>query len=75
MFITPLDVEEKYTAGEYFYSYKGNEINIVFRSIEKLRELSTTEEKDKFQKEVFRNAEVIWQKDNEVKDLIEKIKN
>lgn len=68
--ILPLDMEEKYTKGEYFYKYKNYEINIVCRSIEKLRELAESKEKDLFQKEVFRDSEIIWSKDDEVKKLI-----
>lgn len=49
MIILPLDQEEKYTKGEYFYDYKGFKINIVLRSIEKLRKIAE-EKKDLFQK-------------------------
>lgn len=69
--ILPLEIEEKYTEGEYVYMYKKYEINIVCRSIEKLRELAKLEEKDLFQREVFRDSEIIWSKDDEVKKLIE----
>lgn len=66
--ITPLNAEEKYTKGEYFYKFKNREINIVLRSIERLRNLA--KEKNDFEKEVFRDSEIIWEKDDEVKKLI-----
>lgn len=69
----PLGIEEKYTQGEYFYKYKNHEINIVCRSVEKLRELAKLEEKDLFQREVFRDSEIIWSKDDEVKSLIDNL--
>lgn len=69
--ILPLEIEEKYTQGEYMYMYRNYEINIVCRSIEQLRNLAKLEEKDLFQKEVFRDSEIIWSNDDEVKKLIE----
>ncbi len=72
LFILPLAVEEKYTTGEYFFNYRGQEFNIVMRSIEKLRDLAVGE-RDKFQAEIFRDSKIVWQKDEEVKDLIAKI--
>ena len=71
--ILPLGVEEKCTKGEYVYTYKNFEINIVCRSIEKLRALATAEEKDLFQREVFRDSEIIWEADSEIKTLIESL--
>ena len=73
LIILPLEIEEKYTQGEYFYKYKNHEINIVCRSVEKLRELAKLEEKDLFQREVFRDSEIIWSKDDEVKSLIDNL--
>lgn len=73
LIIVPLEIEEKYTLGEYFYTYEGNEINIVLRSIEKLRTVAK-EQKDAFQKEVFRNA-IIINSDDETKILLEIINN
>jgi predicted nucleotidyltransferase len=70
LIILPLEIENKYTKGEYVYMYKDYEINIVCRSIEKLRELAKLEEKDLFQREVFRDSEIIWSTDDEVKGLI-----
>ena len=55
LIILPLEQEKKYTKGEYFYDYKNQKINIVLRSIEKLRKISS-EKKDIFQKEVFRKC-------------------
>ncbi len=69
LFILPLEIEEKYTSGEYVLSYGGQEFNIVMRSIEKLRQL-TGGPHDVFQAEVFRESKIIWQKDEEVKKLI-----
>ncbi len=68
--VVPLAIEEKYTKGEYVYTYKNFEINIVCRSIERLRALAKLDEKDLFQREVFRCSEIIWKKDDEVKTLI-----
>ena len=72
LFVLPLAVEEKYTTGEYFLNYDNHEFNIVMRSIEKLRQLAGGSH-DAFQAEVFRDSKIIWQKDEEVKDLIAKI--
>ena len=71
LLFTPLRAEEEYTKGEYFYKFNNYEINIVLRSIERLRKLAV--EKDDFQRGVFRDCEIIWEKDNEVKELIKKI--
>lgn len=68
--IIPLVIEEKYTKGECIYTYKNFEINIVCRSIERLRALAKLDEKDLFQREVFRGSEIIWEKDDEVRKLI-----
>ena len=72
MIILPLEQEEKYTKGEYFYDYKSFKINIVLRSIEKLRKIAE-EKKDLFQKEIFRKAEVLIDTDGEVSDLLKEI--
>ncbi|MFA5796561.1 MAG: nucleotidyltransferase domain-containing protein [Candidatus Woesearchaeota archaeon] len=69
----PLAVEKKYTRGEYVYNYYGHHINIVIRSIERLRRIAAFREKDLFEAEIFRMAEIIWQKDTEVAQLIKKI--
>ena len=73
LFIMPLEIEEKETAGEYFYKYEDHEINIVIRSTEGLKQIAAGVHDD-FQAEIFREAEIIWQKDEEVKELIERIK-
>ncbi len=73
LIILPLEIEKKYTKGEYVYHYKNQEINIVLRSIERLRKLAKSK-KDNFQAEVFMDSEIIWEKDNEVKGLIKKKK-
>ena len=72
MVILPLEQEEKNTKGEYFYDYEGFKINIVLRSIEKLRKIAS-EKKDLFQKEVFRQSEVLMDTDEEVTNLIKEI--
>lgn len=69
--ILPLKIEEKYTAGEYFYQFKSHEVNIVLRSIERMRKLA--QEQNAFEAEVFRGCEIIWEKDKEVRELIKKI--
>ncbi|OGL29456.1 hypothetical protein A3D14_01415 [Candidatus Saccharibacteria bacterium RIFCSPHIGHO2_02_FULL_47_12] len=71
LIIIPLTIEQEFTRGEYYYSYEGNEINIVLRSIEKLK-LTASEQKDTFQKEVFRDVRII-DADDEVKELLIKI--
>jgi len=70
--ILPLEQEKKYTKGEYFYDYRGFKINIVLRSIEKLRTIAS-EKKDLFQKEIFRKAEVLMDSDGEVTNLLKEI--
>lgn len=72
MIILPLEQEEKHTKGEYFYDYKGHKINIVLRSIEKLRKIAG-EKKDLFQKEIFRKADVLMDADGEVKNILKEI--
>lgn len=72
MIILPLEQEEKHTKGEYFYDYKGSKINIVLRSIEKLRKIAQ-EKKDLFQKEIFRKSEVLMDIDGEVNNLLKEI--
>ena len=72
MIILPLTEEEKYTKGEYFYDYKGFKINIVLRSIEKLRKIAS-EKKDLFQKEIFRELEILMDTDGEVSNLSKEI--
>lgn len=74
LIFVPLEIEEKYTKGEYFFKHDDREINIVLRSIEKLRKLAK-ENNDAFQKEVFRESEIIFEKDKEVRKLIECIEN
>jgi len=68
LIILPLKTEKKFTKGEYFYKHKNYEINIVLRSIEKLRKINF--KKDGFQKEIFRNAEFIFEKDNKVREIL-----
>lgn len=72
LFILPIEIEEKYTTGEYFVKYADYEFNIVMRSIEKLRKLAEGKH-DAFQAEVFRDSIIVWEKDNEVKGFIENI--
>jgi predicted nucleotidyltransferase len=73
MIVIPLEIEERYTKGEYVYTYKNFEMNIVCRSIERLRTLAASEEKDLFQREVFRDSEIIWERDDEVGALLNAI--
>ena len=69
----PLEIELKHTKGEYSYTFDKREINIVLRSIERLRKLAK-EQNNAFQAEVFRKSEIIFESDPEVRTLIEKIK-
>ncbi len=69
LIILPLKIEEKFTKGEYFYDLEGQHINIVLRSIERLRKLAN-ENNDQFQKEVFRNSEILYERDDEVRKLL-----
>lgn len=73
LIIVPLKIEEKFTEGEYFYKFQNREINIVLRSFERLRKLAK-EQNDKFEAEVFRNSEILFESDSEVKTLLELIK-
>lgn len=72
LFILPLKIEKKYTEGEYFYNFESKKINIVIRSIEKLRKIAAGKHDD-FQAEVFRDCFIFWEKDNEISGLINKI--
>jgi len=72
MMILPLEQEKKYTKGEYFYDYKSFKINIVLRSLKKLRKIAL-EKKDIFQREIFRRAEVLMDTDGEVTNLLKEI--
>ena len=72
LIILPIHQEENYTLGEYVYLYKNTEINIVLRSIEKLR-LIAGEKTDVFQKEVFRESVLLKDFDGEVTELLKEI--
>lgn len=72
LIILPLEFETKFTKGEYFYDFKGREINIVLRSIERLRKLAD-EGYNEFEAEVFRKSEILWANDSEVEELIKKL--
>lgn len=72
MLFMPLTIEEKCTTGEYFYNFSGREINIVIRSIERLRDIAQRQE-DLFQKEVFRESVIVQSTDNEISRLLNKI--
>ena len=69
----PLNIETKYTKGEYFYKFNSREINIVIRSIDRLRKLGK-EQNNLFEAEVFRKCKILYESDSEVKNLIKKIK-
>lgn len=71
LIFVPLAIEERYTAGEYFYDFNGQQINIVLRSIERLRDIALKHD-DTFQQEVFREA-VITESTAEVKRLLDEI--
>ncbi len=72
LIILPLEHEKKYTVGEYEFEFEGHEINIVLRSIERLRFIAK-EQSDQFQKEVFRDSEILYCSDKEVESLLEGI--
>jgi len=72
LLIVPLAIEERYTTGEYFYDYRGQTMDIVLRSIERLRTIAD-EATDLFQKEVFRDCEIIAASDDEAQSLLNKI--
>lgn len=72
LLILPLETEKEYTKGEYFYDYQGQKINIVLRSIEKLRKIAI-EKTDLFQKEIFRKAEILFDVDGEISGLLKEI--
>lgn len=72
LLIVPLEKEEKHTVGEYFFNYQGQEINIVLRSIERLREIAKNHN-DMEQKEVFKGGVIIEQSDDEVSNLLKEI--
>jgi predicted nucleotidyltransferase len=72
LIFVPLAIEKKYTVGEYSYFFKDREINIVLRSIERLRTLAR-EHNNIFEAETFRNCEILFESDAEVRTLIDKI--
>ncbi len=72
LIFVPLKVEKRHTKSEYFYNFKKREINIVLRSIERLRKISL-EKNNLFEAEVFRNSEILYEKDTEVRELIKDI--
>jgi len=71
--ISPLKIEETYAAGDYFYYYKHREIDIVLRSIERLRKLAKGKHNN-FEAEIFRGSEIISERDGEARELISKIR-
>ena len=73
LLILPLEKEKEYTKGEYFYDYKNFKINIVLRSVEKLRKIAE-EHNDSKQKEIFMKAEVLMDIDGEVSNLLKEIR-
>jgi predicted nucleotidyltransferase len=72
LIILPLKTEQKFTKGEYFYDLEGQKLNIVVRSIERLRSIAK-DKTDQFQKEVFRKSIIIYENDLEVRSLLEEI--
>ncbi len=73
LIFVPLEIEHRYTKGEYYYSFNKRKINIVLRSIERLRKIAK-ENKNRIEAEVFRDSEIIFESDSEVRILIRKIK-
>jgi len=73
LIFVPLKIETKYTEGEYSYRYHHREINIVLRSIERLRKLGR-EKNSSFESEVFRKSKILYESDSEVKTLIKRIR-
>lgn len=72
LIICPRNTKIKYTKGEYFYDFEGREINTVLRSIERLRKLAG-QGFNEFEAEFFRKSEILWEKDKEVTELINKL--
>ena len=72
LIILPLAEEEAHTEGEYVYHFEGQEINIVLRSIERLRALAEVPN-NSFEATVFDQSQILWERDPEVSDLIKKI--
>lgn len=70
----PLKIETKFTKGEYFYHFKQREINIVLRSIERMRKLAQLRN-DAFEAEVFRKCTILYESDSEVRTLINIIRS
>ena len=73
LLFVPLHIETKYTKGEYFYKFNGREINIVLRSMERLRRLGK-KQNDLYEAEVFRKCGILYESDSEVRTLIKKVR-
>ncbi|MBT4208906.1 nucleotidyltransferase domain-containing protein [Candidatus Woesearchaeota archaeon] len=72
LIFVPIGIENKYAKGEYLFKFKDREFNIVLRSIERLEKIAK-EQTDVFQAELFRNSEIIWEKSDKVRKLINSI--
>ncbi|MCX6723200.1 MAG: nucleotidyltransferase domain-containing protein [Candidatus Staskawiczbacteria bacterium] len=72
LLILPLDKEKEYTKGEYSYNYKDFKINIVLRSIEKLRKIAE-DKNDLLQKEIFRKSKILTDTGGKVTNLLKEI--
>lgn len=70
LIFVPLEIEEEFTTGEYMYEYEGREINIVLRSIERLRKLADGP-CNQFETNVFAGTEILEDDTGEVTRLIE----
>ena len=70
LIFVPLGIENKYAKGEYFYKFKNREFNIVLRSIERLEKI-VEEQTDISQAEIFRGSEILWEKSDKVRRLID----
>lgn len=67
-----IGIENKYAKGEYFFKFKDRDFNIVLRSIERLEKIAK-EQTDVFQAEIFRNSEILLEKSDKIRKLINSI--
>ena len=65
----PIGIENKYAKGEYLFKFKDREFNIVLRSIERLEKIAK-EQTDVFQAELFRGSEILWEKSDKIRKLL-----
>lgn len=72
LIFVPIGIENKYAKGEYLFKFKDREFNIVLRSIERLEKIAK-EQTDVFQAEIFRGCEILWEKSDKVRRLIDSV--